>query len=60
MKSRFYLYKPILILKKRNDYDWLGHGIYFWEKNPERAYDFAGEYRKRKDIFGSHHKGEGL
>lgn len=26
-----------------NDYDWLGPGIYFWEANPERALDFAGE-----------------
>jgi len=24
-----------------NDYDWLGHGIYFWENNPERAYQYA-------------------
>ena len=21
-----------------NDYDWLGHGIYFWEYAPERAF----------------------
>lgn len=26
-----------------NDYDWLGHGIYFWEGNPQRAYEFATE-----------------
>ena len=26
-----------------NDYDWLGSGIYFWESNPERAYQFALE-----------------
>ncbi|MCP5316808.1 MAG: hypothetical protein H6956_02650 [Chromatiaceae bacterium] len=26
-----------------NDYDWLGGGIYFWESNPERAFDFASE-----------------
>jgi len=25
----------------RNDYDWLGHGIYFWENNPGRAYEYA-------------------
>lgn len=25
----------------RNGYDWLGHGIYFWENNYERAYEFA-------------------
>jgi len=24
-----------------NDYDWLGHGIYFWENNPQRAMDYA-------------------
>lgn len=24
-----------------NNYDWLGHGIYFWENNPERALEFA-------------------
>ena len=23
--------------KSRNDYDWLGHGIYFWEANPLRG-----------------------
>lgn len=25
----------------RNSYDWLGHGIYFWEHNPRRALQFA-------------------
>jgi hypothetical protein len=24
-----------------NSYDWLGHGIYFWENNPKRALDYA-------------------
>lgn len=27
----------------KNDYDWLGHGIYFWEGNPQRALDFASQ-----------------
>ena len=27
----------------QNDYDWLGHGIYFWEANPARALAFAEE-----------------
>ena len=27
----------------RNDYDWLGEGIYFWESSPARALDFAQE-----------------
>lgn len=25
----------------RNDYDWLGNGIYFWEGSPSRALEFA-------------------
>jgi hypothetical protein len=29
--------------KSENDYDWLGHGIYFWENNPERALLYARE-----------------
>ena len=26
-----------------NDDDWLGHGVYFWENNPERALEWAGK-----------------
>ncbi|MFG1399153.1 hypothetical protein [Roseixanthobacter pseudopolyaromaticivorans] len=26
-----------------NAYDWLGHGIYFWESNPQRGLEFARE-----------------
>ncbi len=29
-----------------NDYDWLGHGIYFWENNPTRGNQFAEELQK--------------
>jgi hypothetical protein len=29
-----------------NSYDWLGHGIYFWENSPTRAYEFAQQIRK--------------
>lgn len=32
-----------------NKYDWLGHGIYFWENNHQRALDFASELKHRKD-----------
>lgn len=31
-----------------NDYDWLGHGIYFWENNLVRAFAFANEKKGRK------------
>lgn len=33
----------------KNEYDWLGHGIYFWENDPERALLFARESAKRKE-----------
>jgi len=31
----------------RNSYDWLGHGVYFWENSPERAYQFAEQISQR-------------
>ncbi len=35
-----------MLKKSENDYDWLGHGIYFWENNHERALHFAEELRE--------------
>ena len=32
-----------------NDYDWLGHGIYFWEGSPLRAMRWAVEAARRKN-----------
>lgn len=29
-----------------NGYDWLGHGMYFWENNQKRALAFANEQKK--------------
>ena len=31
-----------------NDYDWLDSGIYFWEQNPTRAFEFATEVHVRR------------
>ena len=31
------------LLKSNNNYDWLGHGVYFWENNYKRALEFANE-----------------
>jgi len=31
--------------KSTNAYDWLGHGIYFWEANPIRGLEFAEELK---------------
>jgi len=30
-----------------NKYDWLGNGIYFWENDPNRAWEFAYEASKK-------------
>jgi hypothetical protein len=32
-----------------NDYDWLGHGVYFWEQNLDRAWDWAKSQTKIKN-----------
>ncbi len=32
-----------------NNYDWLGHGIYFWDNSPSRALEWAYELSRRKD-----------
>jgi len=36
-----------------NDYDWLGHGIYFWVDSPERALDWAKARRKSPSVVGA-------
>ncbi|SHL71653.1 hypothetical protein SAMN05444266_104507 [Chitinophaga jiangningensis] len=33
--------------KSHNGYDWLGHGIYFWEHNLKRAWTFAAKKCKK-------------
>jgi len=34
----------------KNDYDWLGNGIYFWENDPVRAMEFTKERMQWKGI----------
>ncbi|NOY93111.1 MAG: hypothetical protein GXP55_18155 [Deltaproteobacteria bacterium] len=34
--------------QSENDYDWLGAGIYFWERGPDRALRFIQQKLKRK------------
>ena len=34
--------------EKENDYDWIGHGIYFWDNSPSRAMEWAIELSKSK------------
>lgn len=38
----------------QNDYDWLGHGVYFWESNPQRALDYARELQNRPERSRGH------
>jgi virulence-associated protein VapD len=33
------------LISSKNKYDWLGHGIYFWEQNYHRALDFATQIK---------------
>ena len=42
--------EQIVMKKSENDYDWLGHGAYFWENNEERAMQFAFEQAARNKI----------
>lgn len=32
--------------RSQNAYDWLGGGIYFWENDPQRAFEFAEDVRE--------------
>lgn len=36
------------LLHSENDYDWLGHGIYFWENDPKRALRYAHSIQKNR------------
>ena len=35
-----------MLKSSTNKYDWLGHGIYFWENSPARALEFAEHLRQ--------------
>jgi hypothetical protein len=45
LRDRIVSEKGILLKKSENNYDWLGHGAYFWENNHERAFNFAQELK---------------
>jgi hypothetical protein len=44
------LKKPNRIAISREPYDWLGHGLYFWENNFERALEWAEDKKRRGKI----------
>lgn len=33
--------------QSKNHYDWLGNGMYFWENDPNRAWEYVNEAKKR-------------
>lgn len=37
-----------ILLPSRNEYDWLGHGLYFWQNDPRRALEWARAQARRK------------
>lgn len=39
--------------KSQNTYDWLGHGIYFWEHSPSRAIRWASEQFETPAVVGA-------
>lgn len=41
---------PEYFRKSTQDYDWLGHGMYFWENNPQRAWDWANQKQKAGNL----------
>ena len=44
------LTNPNEIMISKEPYDWLGHGMYFWENNYERALQWANDKMKRGRI----------
>jgi hypothetical protein len=40
------IYDPAYIRSSNESFDWLGHGMYFWENNPQRAMLWAEQKRK--------------
>ncbi|MEA3443898.1 MAG: hypothetical protein U9R19_04145, partial [Bacteroidota bacterium] len=41
IRDRVVSEKGFTLSESRNDYDWLGNGVYFWENNYQRALQYA-------------------
>lgn len=44
-----------LLDRSRNDYDWLGPGVYFFENDAERAFHFADHSHKKPEAMYTEH-----
>ncbi len=40
--------------RSRNEYDWLGHGLYFWEHGPQRAREWSLANGRDGGVVGAH------
>lgn len=40
------IYQKTSLKESKNNYDWLGHGMYFWENSPSRALEYAENLKK--------------
>lgn len=49
--ARRLILREVEMGKSANPYDWLGHGIYFWENDVKRALEFARDVKKCKEPF---------
>ena len=48
------LHDHVHLKRSENAYDWLGHGIYFWENSYERALDWAkSKYKEEYAVVGA-------
>ena len=48
------IFKGEPLKKSSNSYDWLGNGIYFWEQNYQRAFEWAqNRYGKNAAVIGA-------
>jgi hypothetical protein len=50
--ARRLLLRQDVFRRSENDYDWLGHGIYFWLENPKRACEWAKRQIASRDQGG--------
>lgn len=49
LRQQELLQNSAIIPKSDKPYDWLGHGMYFWENNFERALQWAHDNKERGD-----------
>jgi hypothetical protein len=45
VRDRIVCVKGEILKPSENNWDWLGHGVYFWENNHERALKFAQDLK---------------